>query len=192
MYMPYLMYGYAATVVLMMAGCCVIARTVPGLRGVRLLGWALGFGLLGIVLLAMRTFAPAWVTILLANEALFACSLLIYSATADTLDVPAPFVPWGIGIMVAALPALDYFAYFRVDLSARILICSACFAIFGGAKATMLFQYEEPPGDQAVPASALRSLIEALAWLQMLVVVLQILRGILTTLFPPPRLCTWT
>ena len=188
MYMPYLMYGYAATVVLMMAGCCVIARTVPGLRGVRLLGWALGFGLLGIVLLAMRTFAPAWVTILLANEALFACSLLIYSATADTLDVPAPFVPWGIGIMVAALPALDYFAYFRVDLSARILICSACFAIFGGAKATMLFQYEEPPGDQAVPASALRSLIEALAWLQMLVVVLQILRGILTTLFPPTQI----
>ena len=116
-YMPYLMYGYAATVVLMLAGCCVIARTVPGLRGVRLLGWALGFGLLGVLLLAMRPFAPAWVTILLANEALFVCSLLIYSATADTLDVAAPFVPWGIGIMVAALPALGYFAYVRVDLS---------------------------------------------------------------------------
>jgi diguanylate cyclase (GGDEF)-like protein len=187
-YMPYLMYGYAATVVLMLAGCCVIARTVPGLRGVRLLGWALGFGLAGVLLLAMRTFAPAWVTILLANEALFVCSLLIYSATADTLDVPAPFIPWGIGIMVAALPALGYFAYIHVDLSARILICSACFAIFGGTKAAMLFQYKEPPGDQAVQASALRSLIAALACLQMLVVALQILRGILTVLFPPAEI----
>jgi diguanylate cyclase (GGDEF)-like protein len=185
--MPYLMYGYAATVVLMLAGCCVIARTVPGLRGVRLLGWALGFGLLGVLLMAMRPFAPAWVTILLANEALFACSLL-YSATANTLDVPAPFVPWGIGIMAAAIPALGYFAYFRVDLTARILICSACFAILGGAKAVMLFQHREPPGDEAFPDSALRSLITALAWLQVLVVVLQILRGILTMLFPPTQI----
>ncbi len=186
--MPYLMYGYAATVVLMLAGCCVIARTVPGLRGVRLLGWALGFGLVGVLLMAMRPFAPAWVTILLANEALFTCSLLIYSATADTLDVPAPFVPWGIGIMAAAIPALAYFAYFRVDLTARILICSACFAILGGAKAVMLFQYREPQGDQAFPDSALRSLITALAWLQVLVVVLQILRAILTMLFPPTQI----
>jgi hypothetical protein len=43
-YLPYLMYGYAATLVLMLAGCGVIARTVPGLRGVRLLGWALALG----------------------------------------------------------------------------------------------------------------------------------------------------
>ena len=190
--MPYLMYGYAATVVLMLAGCCVIARTVPGLRGVRLLGWALGFGLVGVVLLAMRTFAPAWVTILLANEALFVCSLLIYSATADTLDVPAPFVPWGIGIMVAACRLSP------ISLTST----STCQRAFSSAarvsqslpapRRAMLFQYKEPPGDQAVPASALRSLIAALAWLQMLVVVLQILRGILTVLFPPPRLCTWT
>ena len=77
MYMPYLMYGYAATVILMLAGCGVISRTVPELRGIRLLMWALSFGLLGVVLLAMRPFAPAWATILLANEALFTCSLLI-------------------------------------------------------------------------------------------------------------------
>ena len=93
MYMPYLMYGYAATVILMLAGCAVIARTVPGLPGIRLLIWALSFGLLGVALLAMRPFAPAWATILLANESLFACSLLIYSATADTLAVPPAFHP---------------------------------------------------------------------------------------------------
>src|SRR5271169_3241271 len=105
------MYGYAATLVLMLAGCCVIGRTAPGLRGVRLLGWALAFGLLGVGLVSMRTFAPAWATILLAQAALFVSSLQIYAATADTLDVPAEFVPWGVAIMAAACGANACFTY---------------------------------------------------------------------------------
>jgi diguanylate cyclase (GGDEF)-like protein len=185
--MPYLMYGYAATLVLILAGCCVIARTVPGLRGVRLLIWALVFGLLGVILLAMRPFAPAWATILLAQGSIFVCSLLVYSAVADTLGVKAAFVPWGVGVIAAGVAANGYFTYFRADLAARILVCSACFAIFAGAKATLLFQYEEPAGDHVDPA-ALRSLINALAWLQMLVVLLQFLRGILTVLYPPTQI----
>jgi diguanylate cyclase (GGDEF)-like protein len=187
-YLPYLMYGYAATLVLMLAGCGVMARTVPGLRGVRLLGWALAFGLLGVVLVAMRTFAPAWATILLAQAALFVSSLLIYGATADTLDVPAEFVPWGVAIMAAACGANTFFTYVHPDLPSRILICSACFAIFAGAKATMLFQYREPAGQHPESPSALRSLIAALAWLQMLVVILQILRGIVTVFYPPAQI----
>jgi diguanylate cyclase (GGDEF)-like protein len=187
-YLPYLMYGYAATLVLMLAGCAVIARTVPGLRGVRMLGWALAFGLLGVALVAMRTFAPPWATILLAQAALFVSSLQIYAATADTLDVGAEFVPWGAAILTAACAANACFTYIRPDLPSRILICSACFAIFAGAKATMLFQYKEPAGEQAESPSALRSLITALAWLQMLVVILQILRGIVTVLYPPAQI----
>jgi diguanylate cyclase (GGDEF)-like protein len=187
-YLPYLMYGYAATLVLMLAGCCVIARTAPGLRGVRLLGWALAFGLLGVGLVAMRPFAPAWATILLAQAALFVSSLQIYAATADTLDVPADFVPWGVAIMVAACGANACFTYIRPDLPSRILICSACFVIFAGAKATMLFQYKEPAGEHSESPSALRTLIGALAWLQMLVVILQIVRGIVTVLYPPTQI----
>lgn len=188
MYLPYLMYGYAATLVLMVAGCCVIARTAPGLRGVRMLGWALAFGLLGVGLVAMRPVAPPWATILLAQAALFVSSLQIYAATADTLDVSAGFVPWGVAIMAAACGGNAYFTYFRPDLPSRILICSACFAIFAGAKARMLFQYREPAGDHIDSPSALRTLIAALAWLQMLVVVLQILRGIVTVLYPPTQI----
>jgi diguanylate cyclase (GGDEF)-like protein len=187
-YLPYLMYGYAATLVLMLAGCAVISRTVPGLRGVRMLGWALASGLLGVALVAMRTFAPPWATILLAQAALFVSSLQIYAATADTLDVPAEFVPWGVAIMAAACTANACFTYIRPDLPSRILICSACFAIFAGAKATMLFQYKEPAGEHAESPSALHSLITALAWLQMLVVILQILRGIVTVLYPPAQI----
>ena len=188
MYMPYLMYGYAATVVLMLAGCCVIARTVPGLRGVRLLGWALGFGLAGVVLLALRPVAPAWVTILIANEAIFACSVLIYSATADTLDVSPRFVPWGIAIMTAGLAGNGYFTYAHPGLTPRILICSACFAIFAAAKADLLFRYKEPNSDPVVPESALHSLIRSLAWLQVLIVTLQIVRCILSLVYPPSEI----
>jgi diguanylate cyclase (GGDEF)-like protein len=187
-YLPYLMYGYAATLVLMLAGCCVIARTVPGLRGVRMLGWALAFGLLGVALIAVRPVAPAWATILLAQAALFVSSLQIYAATAETLDLPAGFIPWGVAIMAAACGANACFTYIRPDLPSRILVCSACFAIFAGAKATMLFQFKEPDGEQVEAPSALLTLIAALAWLQMLVVILQILRGIVTVLYPPTEI----
>ncbi len=45
----------------------------------------------GVLFLAMPPFAPAWITILVANEALFATSLLIYCATAETLAVRTQF-----------------------------------------------------------------------------------------------------
>jgi len=188
MYLPYLMCGYAATILLMLAGCYAISRTVPGLRGLRLLVAALIFGLVGVTLLALRPFAPAWLTIVVANEAIFACSLLLYCATTDILAVRASFLPWGLGVLVAAVPAMTWFTYRHENLIARIFICSGCFALYAAAKAAPLFAYREPEADQVTPASALRSLTRALAWLQVLVLVLQIARIVLTVLFPPAQI----
>src|SRR5215469_10323355 len=106
MYMPYLMCGYAATVILMLAGCYAFSRTMPGLRGMRLLVGALFCGLMGVSLLAVRPIAPAWATILLANGAVFLSSLLIYCATAEILDIRASFVPWGLGVSAIAVAGL--------------------------------------------------------------------------------------
>jgi diguanylate cyclase (GGDEF)-like protein len=133
----------------------------------------------------MRTFAPAWVTILVANESLFICSLLIYSATADTLGVPPAFHPWGIGVLGAALPAMAFYTYIHLQLTPRILICSACFALFAAVKADILFRYKEPSTEPIEPASTLRMLITSLAWVQTLIMVLQIARCVLTLLYPP-------
>ena len=188
MYLPYLMCGYAATILLMLAGCYAISRTVPGLRGLRLLVAALVFGLLGVTLLGLRPFAPAWLTIVVANEAIFACSLLLYSATTEILAVRASFLPWGLGVLVAAVPAMTWFTYRHESLIARIFICSACFALFAAARAAVLFAWREPEADQVTPASALRSLARALAWLQVLVLLLQIARILLTVLFPPAQI----
>jgi diguanylate cyclase (GGDEF)-like protein len=185
MYLPYLMCGYAATVILMLAGCYAFSRTAPGLRGLRLLVYALLCGLGGVLLIAVRPVAPAWATILLGNEALFVCSLLIYSAAADILAVPANFHPWGIGVLVAAFAAMHYFTYSHDNLTARIFVCSVCFAIFAGAKAQVLFAYRDPVSDPGLPASALRSLVTSLAWLQVMIAALQLARVILTVLYPP-------
>lgn len=185
MYMPYLMCGYAATVILMLAGCYAISRTVPGMRGLRLLVTALFCGFTGVVLLAMRPVAPPWATIVLANEALFVCSLLIYSATADILAVRPFFHRWGFAVLVVALAAMVYFTYIDDNLPARLYIGSTCFAVFAVARAAVLFAYRDPVADPALPTSALRSLVSILAWLQVVIAALQAAHITLTVLYPP-------
>jgi diguanylate cyclase (GGDEF)-like protein len=188
MYMPYLMCGYAATVILMLAGCYAFSRTMPGLRGLRLLVGALCCGLFGVLLLALRPIAPPWVSIVLANEAVFACALLIYRATTEILDVYASFLPWGIGLLLFAVGPLVYFTYFHPNLIERIYICSGCFAALAAARAWVLFVHREPVADQAAPGSPVDSLISTLAWLQVLIAALQLSRIVLTALYPPAEI----
>jgi len=188
MYMPYLMCGYAATVILMLAGCYAISRTIPGLRGLRVLVYALFCGLLGVSLMATRQFAPAWATIILANAAILTCSLLIYWATAVILDKGSEFHPWGIAIVVSASLLMCYFTYEHPNLLARIYISSGCFAVYATAKALLLFAYRKPVVEHATFQSGLDPLIAALAWLQVSIVALQIARIVLTILYPPAQI----
>jgi diguanylate cyclase (GGDEF)-like protein len=185
MYLPYLMFGYAATVVLMVAGCYAISRTLPGLPGLRLLIGALFCGLGGVLLLASRPFAPAWATIVVANGMIFLCSFLIYCATAEILNVPTFGSSWGTPVLGAALAGLLYFTYVHQSLTARIYICSGCFAVYAAARSVILFAHREPVADEVAPPSALHPLIAALAWLQVAIVAVQVGRVVLTALYPP-------
>jgi diguanylate cyclase (GGDEF)-like protein len=185
MYMSYLMWGYAATLALVLAGYHVSARSIPGLRGVSRLSWALSLGLAGVLLLAMRPFAPDWITILAANEALLVSSLLIYCAAADTLDVPMRFLPWGIGLLMAAFGVNGYFTYFHPALTARILNHSGTSAVVASATAALLFQYEEKHANLAGLVPTLGFPTAALAWLQTLTAAQHLLRCVLTELYPP-------
>lgn len=185
MYMPYLMYGYAATLGLMLLGCRVTARSVPGLRGVRLLSGALFFGLVGVVLMALRPYAPTWATILLANGLVLMCPLLIYCAAADILGVAARFFGWGMGLALAAVVAVAYFTYIDPELRARILISSVVWAIYAAVTGWMLFRHREAENDRAEPGFRLRSLIVALVWLQVGTITLHVARFVLTLFYPP-------
>lgn len=182
------MCGYAATLALVLAGYRVNARSVPGLRGVSRLSWALSFGLAGVLLLAMRSFAPDWITILVGNEALLVSSLLIYCAAADILDVQMRFLSYGIGLLVTAFAVNGYFTYFHPALTARILNSSGICAVYAAVTAALLFGYKDQHADLAGLAPTLRLSTAALAWLQMLIVTQHMLRCVLTVLYPPGEL----
>ncbi|MGA7885309.1 MAG: GGDEF domain-containing protein [Acidobacteriaceae bacterium] len=185
MYMPYLMVGYAVALLLMLLGCGVSVISVPGLRGVRLLSWSFACALVGALLLAARPFAPTWLTILLANQALFVAMLLIYCTVADILAAPMRFLPWGIALCVAALAGYAYFTYARTDLAARDLIDSTTGCMLCAAAAWVLFRHADPAADDSVAAPTLRILTRCLAWFEACMAAVYLLRGVLTLLFPP-------
>jgi diguanylate cyclase (GGDEF)-like protein len=183
MYMPYLMYAYAAAVLLMLAGSRICAWSVPGLRGMRLLSWSYGIALLGVLLLAARPVGPAWLTILVANQAIFGFALLTYCATAEILAVRMWFLPWGLGLQAASLAGDWYYFYIAPNLTARILIASGICAVAAIATAAALFGFREPDEDMTV-VPTLRSLAMVLAWLEALVAAQHVVRCVLTVLYP--------
>lgn len=183
MYMPYLMYAYAAAILLMLAGSRVCAWSVPGLRGMNLLSWSYVLGLLGVVLLAARPVAPAWLTILAANQAIFGFALLMYCAAAEILAARMRFLPWGLGLLAASLAGDWYYCYIRPNLTARILIASGVCAVIAIATAAVLFGFRE--SDEDVPiVPTLRSLAVVLAWLEVLVAAQHAIRCVLTVAHP--------
>lgn len=187
MYMPFLMAGYAATLVLLLLGCRGAAKAVPGLRGNRYLIGCLLCGLTGVVLMALRSLVPAWLSILLANQILFACPLLIYACAADILGRRMSFVPWGIALSAAAFPANAWFTWGHPSVLARILIGSGVWIVASTATAVLLFRYREDPGIAADPGLRLRGVVLAVAWLQTALVMLHTARCTLTLFHPPAQ-----
>lgn len=179
------MCGYAATLALLLAGYRVTIASVPGTRGVRRMTWTLVVAIAGILLLALRSFAPAWLTILMGNEAIFVSSLLAYRTAAEILAVPPRFLPWGIGTLAIAPAAMGYFTYFDSSLSARIVIVSILCALYAAATAFVLFRYRDALTDPDGVGPTLRVPTAALAWLQSMVAFLHLFRCVHSVLCPP-------
>ncbi|HEY3706593.1 MAG TPA: GGDEF domain-containing protein [Terracidiphilus sp.] len=187
MYLPYLMLGYAVAAVLMLGACYISSRAVPGLAGVRLLSWALVSGLAGLLFTATRAFAPLWITILLANEAVFGFSALYYAALARGLGVRTPVGAWGGGLLVAGLAGNGWFTYVRPDLTARILISTAIPAIFALGGAVLLLS--ATGAESALARAPMRRVATgALGWLEVLIVIADLTRCVLTLLYPPRQM----
>lgn len=185
MSLPYLMLGYAAAALLLLGGLQAVRRSVHGLRGLVLLRYAILCGLASVLLLALRGHAPDWLTILCANAALFASILFIYCATAEVLAAPPRFLPFGIGILIAAEGGLAWFTYGYPSLLARILVCSAAMMIYAGATATLLFGHAHPDDDALIGGSSFAVQTEALGVLQILNGLDHLVRVVLSLLYPP-------
>ncbi len=190
MNVTYLMSGYALAVLLVLIGLRVGSRSVPGMQGVSQLSWSLISALAALILLALRPIAPAWATILLANEALFVSSLLIYWATARVLDARAQFLSWGLGILPVALAVNGYFTYLRPNLTARILLDTSVTGIYASAATILLLRYRDADEDRLAPGMPIRSLAVALGCLKLAIVVQDLLRCVLTFLYPPANFTT--
>lgn len=176
MYLPLVMLGYAGILCLVLAGCRVVARAVPGLRGVRELSWAVGTAIASVVLVGLRPWAPAVLSILLGNCTLFGYFLLIYWTTGRVLGLRARGLVWLAGLSAVALLPIGFYAFVRPNIVARILLNGSVAAATAGATAVLLFRQRS---DELEPAAA------ALGWVQVFSAAVYVGRSVASVLHPP-------
>jgi diguanylate cyclase (GGDEF)-like protein len=176
MYTPYLMSAYAAALLIVLLGFRVIRRNISDLRGIV---WLQGFivcGLCGLVMFALRSRAPAFLTVISANFVLFAGLLCLYCAAAAILNVRRRQLPWLIGICVAGLPPFLWFTYGLDSELARLEIhCIVSIAIFS-VTASLLFRRGR---------AELRYPAQACGWMMVATVAVNVLWGLYGLLFQP-------
>jgi diguanylate cyclase (GGDEF)-like protein len=185
MYLPYLMLGYSAAILLGLVGCRIAARVLPGLPGVRLLSWGLASVFAGMVLFALRPVTPLWVTSVLANETILLYYVLLYAALAQILGLSSRVAWWGTGLLLAELAANFYFSYGYPSLPSRFIVTSLFPAVCSVAAATLLFRRLASPENALPRRAARRQLVEAMAWLQAIAAASAGVRSVLTVLYPP-------
>ena len=116
------MCGYAAALLLMLVGFRGVRRSTPDLRGSRQLSWFIVSALFGVLLMGLRPWTPAVVSVVLANFLLFAGAIFLYLATAEILETDSHLFPWPAGILIVALPLFVWFTYANDQVLARLVI----------------------------------------------------------------------
>jgi diguanylate cyclase (GGDEF)-like protein len=179
MYLPFAMYGYAAALALVLLGCGVMLRVIPGLRGIRELALAVSIAIVSVILIGLRPWIPAFWTILVGNIALLVAFALIYWSTARVLRESAPVPSWAVALCVANLPLFWYGTWIHPNIVVRIWLSSGTLAIFSAATAVLLFRHRSP---ELIYSTRILGALEAAT------VVLQLARCVLSTLYPPADL----
>jgi diguanylate cyclase (GGDEF)-like protein len=125
---------------LVLLGIRTIRRSMPGLRGIEHLRGFILCGLIALLLLALRSRAPAFFTVITANVLLFAGAVLLYCAAAEILEVRPRLLPWAIGICATAVFPLVWFTYVHNNEVGRLEThCAAMGAVFA-MTAVVLFR----------------------------------------------------
>lgn len=176
MYLPYLLFGYTATLALVLLGCWLILRTTPGLRGIRELGCAIVTGMVGAALGATRPWTPAFVAILVGNYVLLAAFALMYWTLARVLQAGMGFLVWIAALYIASLPVFCYALWVHPDIVLRIWLVSAMSAFVCGGMAVLLLRHNSP---------RLHLTTRVLGGLQLCMVLFHGVRSVLSGLHPP-------
>jgi diguanylate cyclase (GGDEF)-like protein len=165
MYTPFLMCGYAAALLLMLFGFRGVRRSTPDLRGSRQLSWFILCGLIGVVLIGLRPWTPALLSVVLSNFLLFAGALCIFLAAADILKTDSHLFPWPAGILIVALPVFVWFTYGNDQARARLLIHAIVIGSIFLTTSVMLFR-KHGNGETRQPARACAWLLIFASFLQ--------------------------
>jgi diguanylate cyclase (GGDEF)-like protein len=145
MYTPFLMCGYAAALLLMLFGFRGVRRSTPDLHGSRQLSWFILCALVGVLLMGLRPWTPALVSIVGANFLLFAGAVCIYLAAADILETDPHIFPWPSGILIPALPLFVWFTYGNDQVLARLVIHAIVLCAIFLTTSVLLFRKQKDP-----------------------------------------------
>ncbi len=139
------MCGYAAALLLMLFGFRGVRRSTPDLRGSRQLSWFILCALFGVLLMGLRPWTPALVSVVLSNFLLFAGAIFIYLAAAEILETHSHVFPWPGGILIVALPLFVWFTYANNQLRIRLIIHAVVMSAIFVTAAVMLFRDRHAP-----------------------------------------------
>ena len=176
MYLPFVMFAYAAALAFVLVGCALIGHVIPGLRGIRELAWAVVMGIAAVALIGARPWAPAFFTILLGNAALLACFLLLFWTTIRVLECRSRFLPYAVALCIADLPMIGYATWIHPDIVVRIWLSSGMLAIIATATAVYLIRHA---------TDCLRTSALALAGLHVGTATVNVMRCVLSTIYRP-------
>jgi diguanylate cyclase (GGDEF)-like protein len=165
MYTPFLMCGYAAALLLMLFGFRGVRRSTPDLHGSRQLSWFILCALFGVLLIGLRPWTPALVSVVGANFLLFAGALFIYLAAADILETDPHAFPWPAGILIPAMPVFVWFTYANDQLLARLVIHAVVLSSIFLTASVLLFR-KQRDAETRQPARACAWLLIFQSFLQ--------------------------
>ncbi|MGA7884173.1 MAG: GGDEF domain-containing protein [Acidobacteriaceae bacterium] len=168
MYAPYILFGYAVALSLVLIGFAVVRRSMPELRGIRPLSMFVVLALIAVFLMAARDHAPALLTLTLANILLLIGPLYFYAATAEILDVRTRGIWWLVLLCLAGIGMEFWYSLVHsrivVRLFAHGIVVGASFA----AASILLFRNRDEPVEIPARASAWFAAVMAalqVAWL---------------------------
>lgn len=133
--------GYTLCILAAIAGCSAIIRSGHATHRLQSLIAGLCCVLLGILLFASQPYLPAFLTIVLANEAFLVAFIFFHQAIAAILESSRRYLGLSMFLVGFQFTAFLYFTYTLPDLRARILVRTVAISIQCAVSVVVLFRH---------------------------------------------------